>query len=243
MKDRIIAVLIFAVIYMTVWLSIFVFTYKNSKVKNKISMFISTHTGLSASYAYSLFATIYYCIMPLIGGIVIMKMAGLNFFDIFHRGSDNILRTFLCFVTGELVVMSIVAVPMVIYAVLHPEVRIDEAIKDINWISGISRLPGKIPMLIPCISACCEEFFFRVVLFVVLVALGMPALYAMIIVTLLFVINQVVLTKNGLQAFVLGVSSFCISLVSCLLIVITGNVIASFVIHASFAGFYANGGK
>ena len=172
-----------------------------------------------------------------------MKIAGLSIFDIFHRGSDNIGRTFLCFISGELVVMSVVAVPMVIYAVAHPDVRIDEAIKDINWISGISRLPGRIPMLIPCISACCEEFFFRVVLFVALTALDVPVLYAMIIVTLLFVINQVVLTKNGLQAFVLGVSSLSISLVSCLLIVITGNVVASFVIHASFAGFYANGGK
>ena len=243
MKDKIVAVLIFSVLYMTLWLSVFVFTYKNPKTKNRISMFISTHTGLPASYAYSLFATIYYCIMPLIGGVLILKIAGLNFFDIFHKSSDTVIRTFLCFVAGELVVMSIVAVPMVIYAVLNPEVRIDEAIKDINWISGISRLPGKIPMLIPCMSACCEEFFFRVVLFVTLMALGMPVIYAMLIVTFLFTVNQIVLTKRGLQAFVLGVSSISISVVSCLLIVITGNVIASLVIHASFAGFYANGGK
>lgn len=111
--------------------------------------------------------------------------------------------------------------------------------QSVNWIAGIGKIPGKWAMLIPCISACCEETFFRGALLKALITSGADFFTASVIVTVLFVVGQLVLVKRKVQGYVLGFSSAGISLVSCLLIGLTGHIAPSYIIHASFAGFYS----
>lgn len=239
MIKQVLIVLCATISFMAVWLGVFKFSYSNSRTRNSIAMMISSHTRIPVSYSFSIFATIFYSGMPLLAAIVFSKVFNFHFADLFKQYHGP-LAIPVDIVMGELAVLAIDSVPLVLLSVLSPKVRIDKEMQDINWISGISKIPGKWSMMIPCISACCEELFFRGVLFGILIQANMTIWSAAIIVTFLFIVNQVLLTKRPVQALVLGASSFAISIVSCLLIGVSGNIIPSFVIHASFAGFYAN---
>ena len=239
MNKQVIYVLVATVSFMIIWLGGFKLSYSNSRIRNRIAMFISTHTRIPVSYSFSVFATIFYSSMPLLGCVLLTKCFGFHLLPMFtnYSGTTAIPVDILI---GVLAVMAIDSVPLVLLAVLNPAVRIDKEMQEVNWIAGISKIPGKGAALIPCLSACCEEAFFRGAVLSALTHVGMPFGYASIIVTILFVCNQVYLTKRPIQAFVLGSSSLAISSVSCILIGVTGNLIPSFVIHASFAAFYAN---
>ena len=242
MDKQILHILATTVLLMILWLGLFKFSYSNSRIRNRIAMFISSHTKIPVSYSFSVFATVFYSSIPLLGCLILSKCFGFHLVPMLtnYSGTTAIPIDILI---GVLIVMAIDSVPLVMLAVINPKIRIDKEMQEVSWISGISKVPGKFSMLIPCISACCEEAFFRGAVLSALTYAGMSFGYATIITTILFVCNQIYLTKRPVQAFVLGASSFAISLVSCVLIGVTGNLIPSFVIHASFAGFYANNKK
>lgn len=238
MSRESIVVLAVAVVFMAVWLSVFKITYSNSRIRNKLAMFFSSVFGIPSSYAYSIFATIFYSLMPVAGSFLLARLAGFRLGSL-YKTEVGILDIGLYTLMGEVAVMAVVSVPLVLLAVASPETRIDKEMQEVNWIAGIGKIPGKWAMLIPCISACCEETFFRGALLKALTVTGMKFLPASVIVTVLFVIGQLVLTKRKIQGYVLGFSSAGISLISCILIGLTGHIAPSYIIHASFAGFYS----
>lgn len=239
MNKQIIYVLLTIVLLMILWLGLFKLSYSNSRIRNKIAMLISSHTRVPVSYSFSLFATVFYSSMPLLGSLILSKAFGFSLLPLFtnYTGATALPVDILI---GLLAVMSIDSVPLVMLAVINPKIRIDKEMQEVNWIAGISKIPGKLSVLIPCISACCEEVFFRGAVLSAITYAGMSFGNAAVITTIFFICNQVYLTKKPVQAFVLGASSLAISIVSCVLIGLTGNLIPSFVIHASFAGFYAS---
>lgn len=236
MKNNVILILLCIISFMMTWLTLFIISYKNSRVRNKIAMGIATHTKIPVGYSYSIFATIFYSGMPIIGSLILSKAFRFDISELFIV-NDNIANYIII---GELSVLSLSSLPLVILVVANPGIQIDKEMKQVNWISGISKIPGKWSMLIPCISACCEEFFFRGIVLGILISAKVPFFVASIITTILFMVSQMVLAKKNIQAFVLGTSSLAISIVSCLLIGVTGCIIPSFVIHASFASFYSS---
>ena len=239
MNKQVLFILSLTVLFMCVWLGIFKYSYSNGRTRNKIAMFISSHTIIPVTYSFSIIATIFYSGMPLLGAFLISKIFDIHLLRMF-RDYQGTIALPIDIIIGLLAVMAVDSVPLVLLSVFNPKIRIDKEMQEVNWISGISKIPGKWSMMIPFISACCEEIFFRGAVLAALIHAGMSFWLASMIVTILFVLNQVYLTKRAVQAFVLGASSVAISAVSCLLIAITGNLIPSLVIHASFAGFYAN---
>jgi len=239
MNKQVLYILAFTVLFMGVWLGVFKYSYSNSRTRNKIAMFISSHTNIPVTYSFSIFATVFYSGMPLIGTFLIAKIFDIHLLHMF-RDYQGTTALSIDILIGLLAVMAVDSVPLVMLSVLNPKIRIDKEMQEVNWISGISKIPGKWSMMIPFISACCEEAFFRGAVLAALTHASMSLWTASMIVTVLFVLNQIYLTKRPVQAYVLGTSSVAISAVSCLLIGATGNLIPSFVIHASFAGFYAN---
>ncbi len=238
-NKRAFIITIVAIVFVYVWLRIFRLTYKNTKIRNKIAMYISSHSSIPVSYSYSIFATLFYSGMPLIGSYILLVLFDVHLNKILTQHYYDI--SFLsAVVMGELAVLSCSSLPIVLLLTAKPNIRVDKEIKEINWISGIFKIPSKLCSLIPCISACCEEFFFRGALFSALMSTNISIWSAMFIVSALFVYNQIILTNTKTQAYVLGSSSMIISVIGCLLVGLTGSVIPSMIIHASFACFYSN---
>lgn len=136
--------------------------------------------------------------------------------------------------------MSLVSMFVIIAMKIVPKIDIVGEMASVAWIKGVFQVPRKIAWLLPFLSASFEEVFFRGVLLKSLIASGMNIILAISVVTLAFVLNQVLLTDTITQGVVLGFSSIFISLVGSILFVASGSIIPSMIVHASFAGFYVN---
>ncbi len=224
---------------MFVWLFIFKQSYKNTYIKNRISLFMSSLFGIPASYSYSVFASFLYCALPTISCIVVARTAKIHIFNLFPLVMS--LKLFATIILGVVAAMSLVSVFIIVSLKLAPRMDIASEISRIKWIEGIFQIPKKIAWLLPILSASFEEVFFRGVFLQGLVSNGMNTVIAVILVTVAFVLNQVLLTDTKIQGLVLGFSSVSISIVGSIMFLASGSIIPSMIMHASFAGFYANG--
>ena len=103
---------------MILWLGLFKLSYSNSRIRNKIAMLISSHTRVPVSYSFSLFATVFYSSMPLLGSLILSKAFGFSLLPLFtnYTGATALPVDILI---GLLAVMSIDSVPLVMPALLY----------------------------------------------------------------------------------------------------------------------------
>lgn len=226
--------------YLFIWLIIFTQSYKNTYTKNKITLIMSSIFGLPASYSYSIFATILYCLLPTLGTFVVATVAGVNIFSLFTWQGFQVIPIILLSISAA---MSLVAVFVVFINKLFPRIDIPGEMARIKWIEGIMQTPAKISWLLPLLSASLEEIFFRGALLTGLLTAGMGTPKAIALVTIAFVLNQVLLADTWPQRLVLGYSSIAISLVGSIAYLASGSIIPSILMHASFAGFYTSGSE
>lgn len=202
---------------------------------------MSSAFGLPVSYAYSIFATIIYCLLPLISCFILGKTAGFHFLQLFSFSYGGMLL--LVIMMAVIGVMSVMAVFLMVILTIKPKMNIQEEMSKIKWIEGIFMVPAKVAWLLPMCSACFEEVFFRGAFLKGLMVSGMNTLAAVGIVTAAFVINQCILADTKVQKLILGISSFAISAIGSIAFLACGSIIPSMIMHASFAGFYTSGKK
>lgn len=225
--------------YLLVWLYIFTRSYKDTYTKNKITLMMSTLCGLPASYSYSIFATCLYCLLPTIGTLLVAAVADINILSLFPVSFG--LATLATVLLSISAAMSLVAVFVVFIHKLFPRIDIPGEMARIKWIEGIMQTPAKISWFLPLLSATFEEIFFRGALLTGLLTAGVGVPLAIALVTLAFILNQILLASTWTQRLVLGYSSLAISLVGSIAFLASGSIIPSIIMHASFAGFYTSG--
>ena len=229
-------------LFVTIWMFIFKQSYKNTYIKNKISLLMSSIFGVSPSYAYSLFATIVYCALPVAFSLILAIVGRVRWRDLFNfdlRITSFIIIILLCFIAA----ISIISICIIFIQMINPKINIAKEMSSIRWIEGIFQFPKKVAWVLPMLSACFEEIFFRGVFLASLINSGLNDLLALSIVTIFFIINQCVLADTREQKLILGMSSFSISLTCGLAFFVSGSILPSIVVHAAFAGFYINGNE
>jgi len=227
--------------YLLVWLYLFTLSYKNTYTKNKITLMMSTVFGLPASYSYSIFAAFLYCLLPTIGSLVVAAVADINILNLFAVRFG--LETIAIILLSVSAAMSLVSVFVLFIHKLFPHMDIPGEMARIKWIEGIMQTPDNIAWFLPILSASFEEIFFRGVLLTGLVTAGMGVPLAIALVTLAFILNQILLADTWAQRLVLGYSSLAISLVGSIAYFASGSIIPAMIMHASFAGFYTSGSE
>ncbi len=239
--NKSIVVLIVGLVCLTIWLAVYMLSYSNMYIKNKLTLLMSSVFGLPVSYSYSVLATIIYCVLPLISCFIIGKIAGFQFLQLFSFSYG--WRTVLIIFMAVIGVMSVMAVFLMVILTIWPKMNIQEEMSKIKWIEGIFMVPAKIAWLLPMCSACFEELFFRGALLKGLLVSGMSTVFAVSIVSIAFIVNQCILADTKIQKLILGVSSFAISAIGSIAFLACGSIIPSMIMHASFAGFYTSGKK
>jgi len=199
---------------------------------------MSTVFGVPASYSFSIFATVLYCLLPSISSVVVAAVANLEILSLFPVQVD--LEFLIVTLLGIIAAMSLVSVFVLITLKLFPQLDIPGEMARIKWIEGIMQTPPQIAWFLPILSASFEEVFFRGVLLAGLLNNGTGTFLAIAVVTMAFILNQVLLADTRTQRMVLGYSSLAISLVGSIVFLATGSIIPSLIMHASFAGFYTS---
>lgn len=222
-----------------IWLFLFKLSYKSMHIKNKITLFMSSVFGLPASYSYSIFATLLYCLLPILSSLAVSRLGGVYIPGLFAAPLSLALITMT--VLGVAACMSLLAVFVLITQKIRPNIQIAAEMANIKWIQGVFQAPAKIAWLLPLLSASFEEIFFRGVFFSALMLSGADPLHALGAVTFAFILNQTLLADTITQRVIMVFSSIAISVVGGVLFLASGSIIPSIIMHASFAGFYTSG--
>lgn len=238
---KIVWILIAAIACLFVWLYMFRLFYTNAYLKNKIRLAVSSLFGIPAAYSFSVFETVLYCLFPLVGALIVGAVGRTDIGSLFivERKSHIGIIMILAIVSA----MSVTAISLMLTMTVRPSMDISTEMSKVKWIAGIYVFPRRIAWIIPMISACFEELFFRGVFLTSLVNAGLGIWIAIGIVTIAFVLNQCILADTWNQRIILGTSSIAISIVGCVAYLSCGNMIPSMIMHASFAGFYTNSNK
>lgn len=119
-----------------------------------------------------------------------------------------------------------------------PGIDIPNNINKVAWIESTMEFPKNIAWVFPFSSACVEELFFRGACLFAFTGVGINPYIAMLLVTIMFVFNQVYLVDNKVQAIVIGSGSLFLSILGCFVAGITGTVLPSMFAHALYAVFF-----
>ena len=121
-----------------------------------------------------------------------------------------------------------------------PSLNLFSELARIPWISYTLIMPPSMRVLSPLGAAIVEEVFFRGSVFLVLLT-RFPetgASFAILVCTLLFVVEQVLQTDTLGQALILLVGSASISIVGCIAMLYTGSFLPALICHPAYAFFY-----
>lgn len=179
-----------------------------------------------------------YIIISISGTIVCCAVYDINLFNFLFSGKtyDIILYTFIGFIFQ----FEISSALLLIFSILKSDTNWYKIISEINWVKVSFNLPRRIRVLYPTSAALFEELFFRCSVFLVLLLKfdWVPLPISILIVAVLFIIEQVVCTQKFKQAIAMSAGSLAISLAGCLMIVITGSIIPAIICHEMYVIFY-----
>lgn len=117
--------------------------------------------------------------------------------------------------------------------------RVGQEVREIPWIKGIEQLPAVTVPLLAAAGGAMEELFFRGVLLTTMIhRYHFSSAIAIAIAAFLFCVQQVLQVRTSTQALLMTWSCVSISLIGGLLVLVTGNVVASILCHASFGVFW-----
>lgn len=232
-------IMLFSIVYLLVWVNGFRALYQNTKLRNRIALFISSKFNIPARYSYSVFATIYYCSLPILGSYLLGHFSGVSIHSMFTLEFN--VSWYVTLILGIIAAMTLSSFGISLMYLISPRIDVPGEVGKIRWMHGIFNCPKQISWLLPMFSACVEELFFRGALLSAIINAGVISFSSSLaIVTIMFLYGQVILTDTKIQALVLSIASVVISIIGGLLFIYCKSIIPSIIMHASFAGFYSN---
>jgi len=233
----------FTAVLLVIWGKLLWYLDERSRLITRIIFILLRYFSASqASIKSALLSALYYGYTI---GVIALYTAwnGISLLNLFSFRAFRVAPTVLGFMT-ELMLMSLAFGLMLNLPWGTPQGNALEEVREVPWISGILRIKSPILIfLIPGISGFFEEFFFRGVLLSLLIErFGVPVVYAITLVTLAFLIQQLIQLRSTGQMIVIGISCVIISLVGSLLFLGMGTILSAALCHAAFAIFYVQWG-
>jgi hypothetical protein len=135
---------------------------------------------------------------------------------------------------------SLTGLMMGLLIVAKPTMNLFLELTSIPWVKYTLMMPGIMRVISPLGAAIFEEVFFRGAVFLVLIN-NFPqtsAYLAILVCTVLFVVQQVLQTDTLGQGLILLIGSTSISIVGCIVTLYTGSFLPTLLCHTAYAFFY-----
>jgi len=218
------------------WLALYRLPWADPRRRQRVRLAVASRTGLPARYVFPVLGTVLYLVLGLVAAAALARLGGVDVLGLLRWRPDgaSVALTALAAIGAS----ALTAFGMSLVYAAAPRVDVPGAVASVRWVREILVLPRGWRWAVPMVSAAVEEFYFRGVVLVGMLAAGAPAWAAISVAGLVFTAGQVALTERRLQALVLAVSSAVLSLVCGLLTVVESSVAPALLIHASFAGYY-----
>lgn len=222
----------------TVWLALYRLPFRRPRTRQRFRLAVASRTPIPARFVFPIIGTVIYLLGGVVAAAAVVWRGDLSLGQMWGgRPSIPDAAVTLLVVLGA---AAWTGFAMSLLYAARPQIDIPGAVSGVGWIREILVLPRQWRWVVPMSSAAVEEFYFRGIVLIGLLAYGASPWHAIILSGLMFVAGQVVLTERALAAVVLGVSSAVLSVLCGLLVVVTGSVLPAILVHASFAGYYTN---
>lgn len=203
---------------------------------NKLTFFIMRFSRAQKIHIHSLILGMCYFGTFIVGSIIFSVLYRVNVFKYFLIKPEFIPFIFI----GIFAEISVSNMVMFVVSSLINKVDWVGEIKEIPWIDAISRMPEKYGPFVPLLGAFFEEFFYRGVLFLILInvypQIGLVASIA--IPSVLFALQQMLNSQSIPQAITMAIGSISVSIIGCLLFLHTNSFLPALIAHESFVIFY-----
>lgn len=169
--------------------------------------------------------TMYYGLFPLlvllnanIREITLQYIMSANLFDI-------VVGTIVGFIASLSITAFFLELSYLLFKLNYMEME------NVQWIKEVK----KVSPIFGSLAAMSEEYIFRLVLpYALLFLTNLNILFSMVLSSIIFTLLQMIYTKTKTQKIVNLISSFSISLVSIILVLIFHNILISIIFHAVY---------
>lgn len=229
--------IIVATAFSIIWGRLSLYFHENPKLSTRLVFYLMSFSKMTSPEIKSIILGMNYILFGIIGGLL--------FTGIYNLSVSNMIGFDIQYVS--LILMGIIAEISLtnffvsIYMRFSQDKKVKPAveIQNIPWVSGIAKSPKLLVPFAMAISGFIEEFFFRGILLLILVEkLLVPPWIALMLVAILFLLEQLMQLKSSIQMAVIGCGCIAISLVGGVLVLYTHSIIPAGLCHASFVIFY-----
>jgi hypothetical protein len=189
--------------------------------------------------AYLIWAA--YLLTGLIGSALYLAIFRVNIL-LFFRFE---MRFFADLTLGIIAQTALASLILLIVGSVNPRLNWYAIVMSTPWVRVFPLLPRAVRIAYPLSGAFAEELLFRGTIFLILV-LQFPWVdvwAAILISTLLFVVQQSLNTSSWRQGFMMSVGAVAISVVGCLLFLLTDSFLPPLLCHEMYVIFYFGQGK
>jgi membrane protease YdiL (CAAX protease family) len=155
------------------------------------------------------------------------------------------LGFFAYVVLGLIAQTALASLILLIVGSVKPRLNWYAIVMSTPWVRVFPLLPRYVRVAYPLSGAFIEELFFRGTIFLILVQQfpWVDVWAAILISTLLFVVQQSLNTSSWLQGFMMSIGAVTISVVGCLLFLLTDSFLPPLLCHEMYVIFYFGQGK
>lgn len=148
-------------------------------------------------------------------------------------------------VLGLIAQTALASLILLIVGSINPRLNWYAIVMSTPWVRVFPLLPKAVRFAYPLSGAFFEELFFRATIFWIVVQhfSWVDVRVAILISTLLFIVQQSLNTSSWLQGFMMSVGAVAISVVGCLLFLLTDSFLPPLLCHELYVIFYFGQGK
>lgn len=226
-------------LYIAAWGKVLWFLSERSRLVNRLVMGIMAHSREDQASIKSKVLSVAYFLYSITGFALLALWCGPGVLSLFSFTALTLPLALLGFLTQVMIISLLLGL---LLPVLRRRVsaRITEEVGETPWIRGISQIRNPfIVRIVPGISGFFEEVFFRgALLFALTTVVGLDPWIAMSLVTLAFLIQQLIQLTNAGQFVIIGLSCIVISFTGSWMVLSSGSIFPAALAHASYAIFY-----
>lgn len=224
-----------SLIILVIWVTVYLVLTKHLRIKRSIKLFLRTHFDDVDEKIWSVLISLWYDFFPFLCLVFIPGEFRQQLFLVAGYAFPVLIASGVIGFYASLTITSLCL------DVAHFGFGLRyEAMSGVTWINQTK----KISSFFGVMAAITEEFFLRY-LPAMLYTFRHPSqadlLLGLVISSLIFTLLQLAYVETKLQSFVLLIASLSISLVSILLILDTGHILPSLIMHAAYVGFFLSG--
>ncbi len=229
--------LVLATSFILIWGKMLWYLDERSNALRSWVLLIMSFVASDMQAVKTVLLSVLYYICGLIGCVIFALFFTIDFSVFFSFSWQSLALTSIGIIAEVSLANLLISLYLAFARNKSPE-RFKE-LSSIPWIAGLKNVPSSITVILAASAGAIEELFFRgILLYIMLYHFLLTPMLAVAIVTVLFLIQQLIQLKTVFQCVVIAAGCIAISVVGGLLVIYTQSIIPAILCHVFFVVFF-----